>query len=113
MRLMKVKGVSIALFNADSVIWHEAFGYENAETKTLTGFETKYMIGSITKTFTARAGPIGIVERKKPGFRIDEIDFAGFTLKVLRIIDGFCIVLMDCCFTMTIMKRSFNRVSDS
>lgn len=49
----KVTGLSLAIVNKDSVLWKANYGYADKQNKTETGSETKYLIGSVTKVFTA------------------------------------------------------------
>ena len=53
MKSLKVEGVSIALIDEDSVVWAEGFGYADKENKIKAMPSTKYMLGSVTKLFTA------------------------------------------------------------
>lgn len=53
MKRLKVQGVSIALLDKDSVVWTEGFGYADKENNIRAMPSTKYMIGSVTKLFTA------------------------------------------------------------
>lgn len=53
MKRLKVQGVSIALIDEDSVVWIEGFGYADKENNIKATLSTKYMIGSVTKLFTA------------------------------------------------------------
>lgn len=45
--------ISAAIVKGDKVIWSQAFGYKNGDTKEKSDTNTIYRVGSITKTFTA------------------------------------------------------------
>jgi len=49
----KVTGLSLAVANKDSVIWNFNYGFADKEDAIATSSETKYLIGSVTKVFTA------------------------------------------------------------
>lgn len=49
----KVASISIAVAKDGKIIWEEAFGYSNLEKKVRATSHTKYLSGSIAKTFTA------------------------------------------------------------
>jgi len=53
MKSLKVQGISLALIDEDSVVWIEGFGYSDKENKIKAMPTTRYMIGSVTKLFTA------------------------------------------------------------
>jgi len=53
MRKQKVQGISIALVDFDRVVWEEGFGYADKENNIKATPATKYIIGSVTKLFTA------------------------------------------------------------
>lgn len=46
-------GLSIALVNADGILWEEGFGWADKENQIPAEPETVYMIGSVTKFLTA------------------------------------------------------------
>jgi CubicO group peptidase (beta-lactamase class C family) len=50
-----VAGLSIAVVDGDSTIWCEGFGYFNKQLPEKVSADTPFLIGSITKTFTAVA----------------------------------------------------------
>ena len=50
-----VAGLSIAVVDRDGVIWSEGFGYFNKQEPVAVTANTPFLIGSITKTFTAAA----------------------------------------------------------
>ncbi len=51
----KVAGLSMILLNRDSTIWTDNFGWADKDKKLAATSETKYLIGSVTKVFTAIA----------------------------------------------------------
>jgi hypothetical protein len=53
MKRLKVRGISVALIDEDNVVWIEGFGYSDKENKIKAMPTTRYMIGSVTKLFTA------------------------------------------------------------
>jgi len=53
MKSLKVQGISVVLIDEDSVVWIESFGYADKENNIKATSTTKYMIGSVTKLFTA------------------------------------------------------------
>lgn len=58
MKSLKVQGISVALIDEDSVVWIESFGYADKENNIKATPTTKYIIGSVTKLFTA----IGVMQ---------------------------------------------------
>ena len=50
-----VAGLSIAVVDRERVIWSEGFGYFNKQEPAAVTARTPFLIGSITKTFTATA----------------------------------------------------------
>jgi len=50
-----VAGLSIAVVDRDGIIWSEGFGYFNKQEPVAVTANTPFLIGSITKTFTAAA----------------------------------------------------------
>jgi CubicO group peptidase (beta-lactamase class C family) len=55
MRRDKIPGVSIAIVEDQSTVWHRSFGYSNVEEESHTKGRTLYRIGSISKIFTVLA----------------------------------------------------------
>lgn len=55
LRANNIAGLSIAVVDGDSIIWCEGFGYFNNTTPVKVTANTPFLIGSITKTFTATA----------------------------------------------------------
>lgn len=51
----KVVGASYAVFDANKLIWQDAYGFANKKTNDTASQHTKYLIGSVTKVFTAVA----------------------------------------------------------
>jgi CubicO group peptidase (beta-lactamase class C family) len=49
----KVTGLSLAVVNKDSIIWNLNYGFADKENAIETSSGTKYLIGSVTKVFTA------------------------------------------------------------
>ncbi|HKK80410.1 MAG TPA: serine hydrolase domain-containing protein [Phaeodactylibacter sp.] len=49
----KVTGLSLTVVNRDSVIWNFNYGFADKADAIETSSETKYLIGSVTKVFTA------------------------------------------------------------
>ena len=49
----KVTGLSLTVVNKDSIIWNFNYGFADKEDAIETSSETKYLIGSVTKVFTA------------------------------------------------------------
>ncbi len=49
----KVPGVSVAVAMKGEIIWREGFGFADLDKKVSATTETKFGIGSITKSFTA------------------------------------------------------------
>jgi CubicO group peptidase (beta-lactamase class C family) len=47
------ESISIAIVHKNKIVWSKAFGYLDVEKKTLTDTLTIYLIGSISKSFTA------------------------------------------------------------
>jgi len=58
MKSLKVQGLSIALIDEDSVVWTEGLGYADKQHSIKATSTTKYLIGSVTKLFTA----IGVMQ---------------------------------------------------
>lgn len=50
-----VTGLSLAVVSSDDILWTDSFGYEDAETSRYAHVDTPYLIGSVTKVFTAVA----------------------------------------------------------
>ena len=50
-----VPSVAIAVVHGDRPLWAKAFGLADLSAKTAATTQTRYRIGSITKTFTALA----------------------------------------------------------
>lgn len=48
-----VMGLSIALVNNNGIIWEKGFGWADKENQVPAGPESVYMIGSVSKFFTA------------------------------------------------------------
>lgn len=59
----KVTGLSLAIVNKDSIVWKENYGFADKENAIETSSETKYLIGSVTKVFTA----IGVMQLHEAG----------------------------------------------
>lgn len=53
MKSAKVPGVSVAVAIKGEIVWNEAFGFADLDKKGSATAETKFGIGSITKSFTA------------------------------------------------------------
>ncbi len=53
MKNSKVPGVSVAVAMKGEIVWREAFGFADLDKKVNATAETKFGIGSITKSFTA------------------------------------------------------------
>ena len=53
MRQEKLPGVSVTVLRNGKQIWTEGFGYADLEQKVPVGPETRFRIGSISKTLTA------------------------------------------------------------
>jgi len=49
----KVPGLSITVSVNNKIVWSEGFGYANEEDRILADLNTKFRIGSISKTLTA------------------------------------------------------------
>jgi CubicO group peptidase (beta-lactamase class C family) len=60
----RIPSISIAFVKDDQIVWAEAFGYSNVQTKTLATPETFYCTGSTFKFVTA-AAVIQLVEQGK------------------------------------------------
>jgi CubicO group peptidase (beta-lactamase class C family) len=69
MKAMSIPGLSISVLKKDKVIYKKAYGYGNIELKTPATIESNFLIGSVTKTFTAVAAMI-LWEQGK--FRLDD-----------------------------------------
>lgn len=50
-----VVGAGYAIFDDKDVIWHDSYGFANKMTNEQASFTTKFLIGSVTKVFTAVA----------------------------------------------------------
>lgn len=50
-----VAGASYAIFNNNETLWVENYGFENKELNEVSNSSSKYLIGSLTKVFTAVA----------------------------------------------------------
>ena len=50
-----VVGAGYAIFDDKGVIWQDSYGFANKTTHEHTSFTTKFLIGSVTKVFTAVA----------------------------------------------------------
>jgi CubicO group peptidase (beta-lactamase class C family) len=65
-----IKGTSVALFDNDSILWAESFGFLNSEKKQAINVESIFSIQSISKTLTATgvlfAVRDGLVDLDKP-----------------------------------------------
>jgi len=55
MRQYKVMGMSMALVNADSIVWEGNFGYANLAQNIPANRHTIYRVGSVSKTLVASA----------------------------------------------------------
>ena len=55
MKKHKVTGLSIALVDDQQIVWSEGFGYADLANNVPASSETVYMVGSISKLFTATA----------------------------------------------------------
>jgi len=55
MKSMSIPGLSISVLKKGKVIYKKAFGYSNIELKSPATIRSNYLIGSVTKTFTAVA----------------------------------------------------------
>ncbi len=53
MKSVKVPGVSVAVAMKGEIVWREGFGFADLDKKVSATTETKFGIGSITKSFTA------------------------------------------------------------
>jgi len=51
----KIKGLAVALFDNERIIWSEGFGHSNPDKKQLIDTETIFSIQSMSKTFIATA----------------------------------------------------------
>ncbi len=63
MEQYKIPGLSLAVMKGDQLVHLKSYGYSNLELKTRAQTGTSYLIGSVTKTFTAVAAMI-LWERK-------------------------------------------------
>jgi len=59
----RMPSVSAAVFRGDELVWQEALGLADTESRAEATPETQYRIGSITKTFTA----VGILQLRDAG----------------------------------------------
>src|SRR5262245_51509756 len=50
-----IPGLSLALIDDQDTVWEAGFGHADPKEKTLTGAETVYRVGSVSKPFTALA----------------------------------------------------------
>jgi len=66
MKRAKMTGLSVALVDADKIVWSEGFGYADKAAKQPATAQTLYRAGSVSKLFTA----IGIMQLVEQG-RID------------------------------------------
>ena len=55
---------SVAIFHNDSIVYSKAVGYADVQNNTVTNLDTKFRIGSLTKTFTAALVLKAIEENK-------------------------------------------------
>lgn len=51
----KIEGVSVALFNSNTILWSESFGFLSSERNQMVNEQTAFSIQSISKPFTATA----------------------------------------------------------
>lgn len=51
----KTVSASYAVFDRDSIIWNDSYGFANKKASESASVQTRYIIGSITKVFTAVA----------------------------------------------------------
>ncbi|MEJ8843857.1 serine hydrolase domain-containing protein [Lacibacter sp. H375] len=69
MKSMSIPGLSISVLKKGKVIYKKAFGYSNIELKSPSTIQSNYLIGSVTKTFTAVAAML-LWEQEK--FKLDD-----------------------------------------
>jgi serine beta-lactamase-like protein LACTB len=62
----KIPGLSIAVGVADKIVWAEGFGSANVELEIPVKINTKFRVGSLSKTFTALA-----IGKLKDDYKID------------------------------------------
>lgn len=55
MKSMRIPGLSISVLKKGKIIYKKAYGYSNIELKSPATIQSNYLIGSVTKTFTAVA----------------------------------------------------------
>lgn len=55
MKSMRIPGLSISVLKKGKVMYKKAYGYSNIELKSPATIQSNYLIGSVTKTFTAVA----------------------------------------------------------
>src|SRR6476646_7677944 len=53
MKEKNIPGLSICLATGDHIIWSQAFGYADLENKLPVTLESKFRVGSISKTLTS------------------------------------------------------------
>jgi CubicO group peptidase (beta-lactamase class C family) len=69
MKEMNIPGLSLAVIKRGKVIYEKGYGYSNIELKTVASKKSNYLIGSVTKTFTAVAAML-LWEQGK--FKLDD-----------------------------------------